>query len=317
MGQLKKKLKKILNVLDVRSARKELDALYRILYEITHDLEDSPDLSFAMTRDRFAEQWRKHEKGEYLLSDPWFAENVTRIISEEELQLKPEWFKGKKVLDAGCGNGRWTYGLLKLGAKVTAVDINESAVEKAKEAVGTLEGDVRFIISPLEDLSEALAPEDKFDLVWCWGVLHHAKSFVRSFREIARRASADGLVYLYLYGRESVSLEEDIALFRERVLYNLLPTEEEKYAFLLEKAGGDENKVHNMHDVYAPFVNRRFEFEDVRKFLVEEGFEDVVRTIDHTELFVRALRESAQPVFEEWLLPRKEPPYWFTHHVKK
>lgn len=29
-----------------------------------------------------------------------------------------------KVLDVGCGGGRLSYGLTKLGANVTAVDIN-------------------------------------------------------------------------------------------------------------------------------------------------------------------------------------------------
>ena len=64
------------------------------------------------------------DEGGVLLSDPWFRENVTRILTEEELQIRPEWFAGKRVLDAGCGRGRWSYGFASLGTDVTSVDVN-------------------------------------------------------------------------------------------------------------------------------------------------------------------------------------------------
>ena len=33
-----------------------------------------------------------------------------------------DWFAGKSVLDAGCGNGRWSTAFARLGAQVTAID---------------------------------------------------------------------------------------------------------------------------------------------------------------------------------------------------
>src|SRR5712692_9169430 len=42
----------------------------------------------------------------------------------------PEFFRGKKVLDAGCGNGRFAYYAAKYGAEVWAIDLGP-AVEVA------------------------------------------------------------------------------------------------------------------------------------------------------------------------------------------
>ena len=70
-----------------------------------------------------------------------------------------------------------------------------------------------------------------------------------------------GIIYLYLYGRETNSMEEDLDLFKKRVHYNLMLDEEEQYRFLYEEANGDITRIHNLHDNYAPLVNRRHEFE--------------------------------------------------------
>ena len=69
----------------------------------------------------FDYQWRALAEGDAMLSDPWFVDNVDRIASEELLAVRRSWFDGRRVLDAGCGGGRWTVGLLRLGARVTAV----------------------------------------------------------------------------------------------------------------------------------------------------------------------------------------------------
>lgn len=279
-----------------------------------HDLEDSLDLSSMKTYDAFSKQWKEHEEGKYLLSDPWFKDNVARILFEEEIQIKKEWFKEKNVLDAGCGNGRWTYGFAELGANITAIDISQIAIEKTKTAVKDHKVRKEFVVSPLETLSKSLSPTNKYDLVFSWGVLHHAKSFNKSLKEIIQYVKEDGILYLYLYGRESISYEDDIELFKERILYNSLPTEKDKIDFLLKKAKGNKSIIHNLHDIYAPLVNRRLEFETVKISLEDCGFKDIVRTIDHTELFIRALKGNVSKYYENWLLPKKKPPYWFLHH---
>ena len=63
----------------------------------------------------FDSQWAQLPEGGALLTEEWFREHVDTIVAEELLAVRREWFPGREVLDAGCGNGRWTIGLLRLG----------------------------------------------------------------------------------------------------------------------------------------------------------------------------------------------------------
>ena len=292
---------------DQPSMEQEIETIYRLVYDIVHDLDASPEFAVRQTERAFDQQWGKYATGHALLSDEWFKENVDRILSQEEIQIRPEWFRGRWVLDAGCGNGRWSYGFAKLGANVTLVDTSETAIETAKSMIESFRVEKEFYVSSLENLGDLI--HRKYDLVFCWGVLHHCRSFNKTLNILAGLVDEKGLLYLYLYGRESLSYDDDIKLFRKRLYYNTLPTDEAKHSFLLKEANKDASKLHNLHDLYAPLINRRLEYSYVKTFLEDRGF-DVTRTIDSTELFLRAMRTGSVEL-EKWSLPKKEPPYWF------
>jgi hypothetical protein len=103
------------------------------------------------------------------------------------------------------------------------------------------------------------------------------------------------LLYLYLYGRESMDPSEDLELFKTRLRFHLMAPAE-KHRCLLERAGGDERAIHNLHDLYAPLINRRFEFVDIRKTLETAGLQDITRTIRHTELFIRRSKATLRSI---------------------
>ncbi|PKL77177.1 MAG: hypothetical protein CVV27_06530 [Candidatus Melainabacteria bacterium HGW-Melainabacteria-1] len=308
---LLRKLYNAISFLDFPRVENEVEMLYKLLYNIAHDPEQAPNLISKQTREAFSHQWENLKQGKGLLSDAGFKTRVSQILSESELQIRPEWFAGKRVLDAGCGNGRWSYAFSQLGADLTCVDINPVAIEETRQAISGFDNPQHFIVTPLEELGQHLDLQVHFDLVFSWGVLHHAGSFNRSLRELLRLAGPDGIAYLYLYGRESLTYENDVRLFKERLRYNLLETEEERYAFLLRRAKGNHQMVHNLHDQYAPLINRRLEFADVAAFLAAEGFADVKRTLDHSELFIRAMRRHDPDFYARWVLPAPAKPYWF------
>lgn len=299
--------------LNSRADKKEVDALYKLLYNLVHDVDKSFDLSSKQTEETFSFQWDQLSKGEYMLSDSWFKGEVDRIICEEEIRIDKTWFKGKTVLDAGCGGGRWSYGLAKLGAILTAVDINDSALERTKEALSEFGNDHKFFKTPLENLNEKIS-EEKFDLVWSWGVVHHCQSYTKAFKQVCDRVKDGGMIYLYLYGRESLDMNSDINLFKNRVIYNTLPNWDEKRKFLIEKGGGNEERVHQMHDIYSPLLNRRLEFDYVKKQLEDNGFTDIVRTNNSTEIHIRAVKGPSSDHLKKYFLNPFQGPSWMQHH---
>jgi SAM-dependent methyltransferase len=106
----------------------------------------------------------------------------------------PDFFKGKRVLDAGCGNGRFAYYAGKYGADVWAIDLGP-AVEVARRNTATLEN-VHVIQADLHHLPFAL---ESFDFVYSLGVLHHLPAPESAFRNLLRYLKVGGEIQIYLY----------------------------------------------------------------------------------------------------------------------
>lgn len=285
-----------------------MNALYKILYTQIHDWNQAYELPGCKTSESFRKQWEQLPEGQYLLSDQKFKNCVDSILAEHELLLPKSWFKSKKVLDAGCGNGRWSYGFSRLGVDLTSVDINSVALQYTEAAAAEYDNPKRFIQTPLENLLDHVQ-ENSFDLVFCWGVAHHCPSFVKVMNNLVAACKEGGVVYLYLYGKDSISETAEMELFKQRIIYNVLLNDEEKMLFLMQKANGDKDAIHLIHDVYAPLINRRFTFDEIKGFLESLGCRNFVRTINHTEVFIRATKgESAVPLPT---LAGKKSPFWF------
>lgn len=294
----------------IAALKAENDTVYAMLYALAHDNDQPAAFATRSTVDAFGHQWANLQEGAFMLSDPWFKQNVDDIISRQELQIDRSWFAGKRVLDAGCGGGRWSYGLAKLGCEVTAVDVNTSAIEATRKALESLGAQGSFVHSEIEEVGRIL-PAESFDLVWSWGVLHHCKSFNRALAAAAGLVKPGGVLHLYLYGRETIPLADDVQIFKQRMRYNFLPTSDARMAFLEKMAAGHGLDVHHVHDIYAPLINRRFTFAEVSDMLHPLGFTDFEQTIAHKEVWLRAIKGDASPELAGKFLPKVAAPYWF------
>jgi 2-polyprenyl-3-methyl-5-hydroxy-6-metoxy-1,4-benzoquinol methylase len=69
----------------------------------------------------------------------------------------------KRVLDVGCGDGRLTVRLARLGALVQAIDPDKKLIREARESLPKrLAGRVRYRVGKAEDLR---FPDQSFDVV--------------------------------------------------------------------------------------------------------------------------------------------------------
>jgi 2-polyprenyl-3-methyl-5-hydroxy-6-metoxy-1,4-benzoquinol methylase/uncharacterized protein YbaR (Trm112 family) len=105
----------------------------------------------------------------------------------------PEFFRGKKVLDAGCGIGRHAYYAALYGAEVWAVDISDAVEVAARNTQGT---GARVIQA---DLNHMPFQAESFDLVYSMGVLHHLPDPERACRYLLSFVKPGGEFRMFLY----------------------------------------------------------------------------------------------------------------------
>ncbi len=255
-----------------------------------------------MARKSFDYQWGALPEGDFLLSDDGFGGRVPEILSRYELRVAPAWFEGRRVLDAGCGGGRWIKGFLELGCEVTALDASANALGSVRERYGER---VRTVTGDVLKADEIFAGE-QFDLVFSWGVLHHTEDTARGVSSLAKLVAPDGLLYLYLYGADSVSTSSRAGLGAQRAVMSLLPLRARRR--VIEWRYG-KDRAHEVFDLISTPLNDRFTLAQGREMLAAAGFTRVVQTMPHTELFLRADRGSSSA--EAFQLPEPERPYWF------
>src|SRR5690349_856460 len=96
-----------------------------------------------------------------------------------------ERWRGKKVLEIGCGIGTDTMNFARHGASVTAVDLTEKSLDVARQRaeVFGLKDRIRFIQANAEELSSSVSVEP-YDLVYSFGVIHHTPRPERVIEEI-------------------------------------------------------------------------------------------------------------------------------------
>jgi 2-polyprenyl-3-methyl-5-hydroxy-6-metoxy-1,4-benzoquinol methylase len=113
-------------------------------------------------------------------------------------------WKGKKVLEIGCGIGTDTISFAKAGAQVTAVDLTEKSLEVARQRakVFGFEDRVRFIQANAEKLSDYV-PVEKYDLIYSFGVIHHTPHPGAVLDQLRKYAGPDTTVKIMVYNRWS------------------------------------------------------------------------------------------------------------------
>ena len=105
----------------------------------------------------------------------------------------PGTLSGKHVLEIGCGRGVGVEILLSLGAElVTGFDFDPKMVTLAQKRLEKYRERARVFIGDAEAID---APNDSFDAVVDYGVIHHIPHWQQALKEIARVLKPGGTFY--------------------------------------------------------------------------------------------------------------------------
>jgi SAM-dependent methyltransferase len=141
------------------------------------------------TVEGFGREWTAFRQN--FLADSEKAELFQKYFSLVDFSNRPG-----KVLDFGCGSGRWAAIVAPLVGELVASDASAAALQIARENVRG--ANVCFVQATPEDLPFA---DEYFDLIFSLGVLHHVPDTAAAIASLARKLRAGGTLLLYLYYR--------------------------------------------------------------------------------------------------------------------
>jgi SAM-dependent methyltransferase len=139
----------------------------------------------------------------------WHGSQFAQLRAEHERHfldviapVDREFFRGKLVLDAGCGAGRHALFAARYGAReVWAVDLGD-VVTTAQRLVGA-ERTIRVVQADM--LHPPFPPADGasgFDFIFSLGVIHHLVDPAEAVRALSRLLRPGGELLLWVYAAE-------------------------------------------------------------------------------------------------------------------
>lgn len=174
------------------------------------------------------------------------VEKMKRIDNDWEVVSNLGPFKGKVVVDVGCGTGGMVRELSSRGAVVTGIDINDM-IQKAQAVPGV--ADETYLVGGGEDLPFG---DDFADLVLFIASLHHVPEgkYDRALKEAHRVLKPGGLVLcLEPVGEEGSYFE----------LIRLLEDERDIQAETYEIIKGADSLGFSHVEEYRAFFERSYE----------------------------------------------------------
>jgi ubiquinone/menaquinone biosynthesis C-methylase UbiE len=112
-----------------------------------------------------------------------------------------QW-RGKRVLEVGCGIGTDATNFARNGAIYTGVELSSESLKLAKQRFEVFGLTGRFIEGNAEEIDELLKGET-FDLIYSFGVLHHTPSLNNALKAIRSLMDSNSLFKMMVYAENS------------------------------------------------------------------------------------------------------------------
>lgn len=137
--------------------------------------------------------------------------------------LDPDLKKGR-LLDAGCGSGKYSLPLRMRGFDVMSMDVSFKALQMLRESSIARDLDIDILAGNVFQLPFM---DDSFDIIWCYGVLQHLlwKERGSAIREFQRTLKREGILFIEVFGKEDmryggIEVEHDTFSRKNGIVYH-------------------------------------------------------------------------------------------------
>ena len=139
--------------------------------------------------DNFGFQWQKYA----LTQMDSERQNASEVDFRRKAGLTAAELRGKRVLDVGCGTGRYAEVATRYGAQVVGIDLSAAA----EVAVRNL-ADRDFTALQADVFRLPFKPES-FDAIYSIGVLHHTPDCEQAVKVLPQYLKPGGVLAVWLY----------------------------------------------------------------------------------------------------------------------
>jgi ubiquinone/menaquinone biosynthesis C-methylase UbiE len=190
-------------------------------------------------------------------------------------------FKGQRLLEIGVGLGTDHLQFARAGARMTGIDLTPRCIELTRQRFEheRLTSDLRVM-----DAEHLEFPDDSFDVVYSFGVLHHVPSTERAFTEVRRVLRPGGRFIGAVYNRWS--------LFIGAVMLTRIVNREWRHESFQRRLSRIEHSTAD--ESPGPYV-RLFSRRQLRRALRDAGFRDI-------ELIQRHFGLAPNRQLPEWIV---------------
>ena len=146
----------------------------------------------------------RHSKKDTGTKEYFDEVETKRYTAEPHIPLFADFesYKGKKVLEVGCGMATEGINFVKHGAEYTGTDLSEDSLELAKKRFGVYNKEGKFYAGNSEELT-SFVPVETYDLIYSFGVIHHSPQPEKIISEIKKYMNKDSTLKIMLYASES------------------------------------------------------------------------------------------------------------------
>ena len=218
----------------------------------------------------FEKLWAPYEQKPFDESVQLFARRLNLV------NFDPEFFRGKKVLDAGCGGGRNAIAMAQLGAaEVYGIDIGRQGIVNASQRAAGF-GNVEFREASILEIP---FEDETFDFVWCAGVLMITDDEDQALDELTRVLKPGGLMYLLVYADEGMRwpLINALRPLARRIGQPLIKA-------VMDASGMPANKQRTfLDDLFCPKLDF-YNWNRLHRMLERRGYRPIERWGDQARL---------------------------------